>query len=448
MLLSAPCDRPSVSEARASWLTQLSSGGPASPEERPGNGLELRVGARERIAGCGGKFVEEDAIAERARQVDEQEDRKSWRSRRSSRGRKSRRSRPTSRGQKMLRAALARASLAAPRGLAQRGIIAAPRGLLARALSTAPPAAAAANTGAIVEIASAADFETLVMKASTQAPPVGGPVILDLYADWCEPCKKLTPILERLVVQSAGSVRLAKVDVDKLPELAQALQVKSMPTVMLVHQGKLVDSFVGLPDDAAIAAFVQKATELAGGAGSAQKALEAAAAFLEAGDLPQAAAAYSELAQLPEHAAAAAAGLAMCALKDDNLALAQDLVADLTKKHPDKLSEPTVRKAVNAVALAAEAPAGDGRSVADLRAALELDAKDHAARYELAQALYAGGDSAGAVDELLTLLKKDKTWSADEAVPRDFLFKIFEALGNGDDVTKAGRRRLANIMLV
>ena len=49
---------------------------------------------------------------------------------------------------------------------------------------------------------------------------------------------------------------------------------------------------------------------------------------------------------------------------------------------------------------------------------------------------------------MLTLLKKDKTWSADEAVPRDFLFKIFEALGNGDDVTKAGRRRLANIMLV
>ena len=120
----------------------------------------------------------------------------------------------------MLRSALARGSLAAPRGLAQRVIIAAPRGLLARALSTAPPAAAAANTGAIVEIASAADFETLVMKASTQAPPVGGPVILDLYADWCEPCKKLTPILERLVVQSAGSVRLAKVDVDKLPELA------------------------------------------------------------------------------------------------------------------------------------------------------------------------------------------------------------------------------------
>ena len=140
----------------------------------------------------------------------------------------------------MLRGALARASLSAPRGLAQRGIIAAPRGLLARALSTAPPAAAAANTGAIVEIASAADFETLVMKASTQAPPVGGPVILDLYADWCEPCKKLTPILERLVVQSAGSVRLAKVDVDKLPELAQALQVKSMPTVMLVHQLSLI----------------------------------------------------------------------------------------------------------------------------------------------------------------------------------------------------------------
>tara|TARA_B100000780_G_scaffold270138_1_gene229606 strand:- start:221 stop:481 length:261 start_codon:yes stop_codon:yes gene_type:complete len=83
------------------------------------------------------------------------------------------------------------------------------------------------------------------MAASSQNPPVGGPVIVDFYADWCEPCKQLTPALEKLVVAAQGAVRLAKVNVDNLPELASALQVKELPTVMVVHKGKLVESFKG-----------------------------------------------------------------------------------------------------------------------------------------------------------------------------------------------------------
>ena len=103
------------------------------------------------------------------------------------------------------------------------------------------PAPPAANTASVVEVKTAADFENLVMAASSQPPPIGGPVILDFYADWCEPCKKLGPKLESLVGNAGGQLRLAKVNADNHPELTQALQVKSLPTVMLIHMGKLVD---------------------------------------------------------------------------------------------------------------------------------------------------------------------------------------------------------------
>ena len=99
--------------------------------------------------------------------------------------------------------------------------------LATRALSTTA-AAASTNTQAIVELRSPAEFETLVMAASSKPPPVGGPVLLDFYADWCQPCKQLTPKLEKLVAGAQGSVRLAKVNVDKLPELAQALQAAAL----------------------------------------------------------------------------------------------------------------------------------------------------------------------------------------------------------------------------
>ena len=236
----------------------------------------------------------------------------------------------------------------------------------------------------MVEIRSEADFNSLVVKASQQAPPVGGAVIVDFYADWCEPCKTLTPKLEGLVAAAQGAVRLAKINVDALPELAQAMQVRSLPTVALVHKGKLVDSFQGVQPDPQLKAFVEKAVKLAGGAAPAA-ALEEAATLLEGGEVGGATQRYSELLALPEHAASATAGLAMCALADDNLALAQELVAELHSKYPSDLDAALVRKAISKVGLAGESE-GDGRPVAELQALLDANPADHDARYELAQA--------------------------------------------------------------
>ena len=326
------------------------------------------------------------------------------------------------------------------------------RPMLLRGLSTMPPPPPplGGNTQSIVEIKTPADFDTLCVQASATPPPVGGPVILDLYADWCEPCKQLTPKLEALVNKANGAVRLAKVNVDNLPEIAQALQVQSLPTVMLLHGGKLVDSFKGMLPDAELAKFMEKAIALGGGPDTAgPAALEAAAAALEDGDVPGATQKYAELMALPELAASARAGLALCALKDNNLALAQDLIAELHKTHGTDggVDKPDVRRAISQVELAADAPDMDGfRPVGQLRSLLEANPKDHEARFELAQTLLGDGKQEEAMDELLLIVRRDKTWN-ERAAPT-LLIKLFDSLGNEHELVKKGRRKLSNYLLL
>ncbi|HBS73987.1 MAG TPA: thioredoxin, partial [Microbacterium sp.] len=124
-----------------------------------------------------------------------------------------------------------------------------------------PRAAGGSASSALVRDVTDATFGEVLELSRTV------PVVVDLWAEWCGPCKQLTPALEKLVTAADGAVRLAKVNVDALPELAQALQVKSLPTVMAVHKGKLVDSFQGVLPDAQLKQFVEKAVALGGGGG-------------------------------------------------------------------------------------------------------------------------------------------------------------------------------------
>ena len=84
------------------------------------------------------------------------------------------------------------------------------------------------------------------------------PVVVDLWAEWCGPCKTLGPILEKVIGETNGAVELAKVDVDANPSVAQAFAVQSIPAVFAVHEGKIVDTFVGALPESAVREFIEK----------------------------------------------------------------------------------------------------------------------------------------------------------------------------------------------
>ena len=100
--------------------------------------------------------------------------------------------------------------------------------------------------------ATAATFEAEVLQASLKVP-----VLVDFWAEWCGPCKTLGPILEKLAAEYNGAFRLAKVDVEAEQQLAGAFQVRSIPTVMLVKDGQLVDGFPGALPEAQLRQFLQ-----------------------------------------------------------------------------------------------------------------------------------------------------------------------------------------------
>jgi putative thioredoxin len=106
---------------------------------------------------------------------------------------------------------------------------------------------------AIVSDVTDATFSTAVIERSKTVP-----VVVDLWAEWCGPCKTLGPILEKVIAETGGAVELAKVDVDANPQISQAFQVQSIPAVYALHEGKIVDSFVGAVSESVVRAFVEK----------------------------------------------------------------------------------------------------------------------------------------------------------------------------------------------
>jgi putative thioredoxin len=276
------------------------------------------------------------------------------------------------------------------------------------------------------------DFLRDVIEASREVP-----VLVDFWAPWCGPCRQLTPILEKAVRVAKGAVRLVKLNIDEHPQIPGQMGVQSIPAVFAFQDGRPVDGFMGALPESRVNAFIARL--IGDDAGDTAADIEAADEALAVGDLNAAAQLFGEVLQKDRENAQALAGLAKCYIKTGDLTRAEQTLALVP---PAKADSAPVASARAALELARKAPAAG--EIDALRAKLAADPKDAQARFDLALALNAKGDRKGALDELLTLVAKNRSWNDDAA--RKQLLQLFDAWGPSDPSTVTGRQRLSSLL--
>jgi putative thioredoxin len=279
-----------------------------------------------------------------------------------------------------------------------------------------------------------ATFMTEVIDGSFETP-----VIVDFWAPWCGPCRQLGPILEKTVRAANGAVRMVKLNIDENPEIAQQMRIQSIPAVYAFKEGRPIDGFVGALPESQVRQFVQRVVGT-GGPSPVEEAAAMAKEALQQGDHGTAGAIYSQILQRDPANLEAQAGLVRTLIAAGDLRKARQALDRVPKEHAANLEITAARSALDLAEQARTAMASAGK----LRARLGANPDDHDARFELATALFGSGAREAAIDELLTLYKRDREWN--EQAARKQLVKFFEVMGGTDPLTQSARRRLSALM--
>jgi len=302
--------------------------------------------------------------------------------------------------------------------------------------SAAPQAAPPAD---LVKDSDQTKFAKDVLEASRTVP-----VIVDFWAPWCGPCKTLQPMIEKVVTEAKGAVKLVKINIDENKMLAQQLRIQSIPAVYAFFGGRPVDGFMGAVPESQIREFVGRLVQASGGAGAEgaddlNAALEHAKQAVADNDFQLAAQIYNEVLEVAPDNLPALAGLAKCYAQEGQTDQALAILARVPVK--DKTNAEIV--AVQAQLDLAEKAKAAG-PIGELKAKAAADPKDFQSRLDLAMAYWAANQKQEAIDELLDMIKLDRNWN--EAAARQQLLKFFEALGFADPLAVAGRKRLSTIL--
>ncbi|HVT32403.1 MAG TPA: thioredoxin [Rhodanobacteraceae bacterium] len=287
-----------------------------------------------------------------------------------------------------------------------------------------------ADTTPTIFDATEANFEAEVINASFDQP-----VLVDFWATWCGPCKTLGPLIEKVVGEYNGALKLAKVDCDKEQQLAAAFGVRSIPTVVLVKGGQLVDGFTGALPEAQLREFLSRHVQpAAAGDEVLDEALEPAPSETPEQSIARI---QQEIAAHPDRAELKL-DLALAEMRAGNAAAAE---AELDALPANLAADDRARRLRGQLEFARLLK--DAPSETELRARIARDPDDHAARDMLGLRLLLGGDPAAGFEALLAILKRDRDWN--DGLARKHLVAAFNLVDDAD-LVGAYRRRMSSLL--
>jgi putative thioredoxin len=286
----------------------------------------------------------------------------------------------------------------------------------------------------LIKDATDASFPVDVMEASKQQP-----VLVDFWAPWCGPCKTLTPLIEKVVNDNNGKVKLVKVNIDENPQYAGQLRVQSIPAVFAFVDGRPVDGFMGALPESQIRQFISRLSKMGGLAEQVAEIMGLARTAFEQNEFDAVLDMTTQILGADPAQAEAWALKARAEMATEQLdAAAQTLAAVPAEKQND----PFVISAKAALDLLLNPV--DTSGISTLEKNLADNPLDHAARVELAVLLNGANRREEAIDQLIHIIRKDRTWNEDGA--RKQLVQFFEAWGPKDEMTLLGRRKLSSVL--
>ncbi len=286
----------------------------------------------------------------------------------------------------------------------------------------------------LIKDSSTSGFMADVVEASKLVP-----VLVDFWAPWCGPCKTLGPMLEKVVREGKGKIKLVKIDIDQNPDVATQMRVKSIPAVFAFVDGRPVDGFMGALPESQIRQFIDKLGKMGSRAEQVAEAVSMANESLTLNDFE---AAIDIATQVIMAEPSQAEAYAIKARAEMELGLLEVAGATLASVPENKLTDAHVISAKATLDLALNPV--DTSALSKLQASIEANPKDYAARLELANILNGSGEREAATDQLIFIIRHDRTWNEDGG--RKQLVAFFEAWGPKDEATLAGRRKLSAVL--